>query len=320
MVLVSRAELPLDRGSTMELARVGELGTGHLAFDEQTTTELLNLRGRPPEDAARLVEMTGGWITGIEAELDRADGAEPRQDLNAYLEENVLRPLPAHERRFLAHTSLLDEITAADARALGQPDAAQLIASLRTRRLPVTWSPDGEAMTPSLQFREFLLGRLALEPHIVLDSVHRKHAELLIAQGEHEQAVDELLQAGETEQAWEQAAEVFPDLVARMDFAPAVRWLDVLGTASRPPRPEVGAVILRVSFALDQCSRGLELFDRHGDTWLLAPGTPHHDESLLILAWCLWHAQRLDEAWEISARIAPGRVRAGTRWSRLRRR
>jgi DNA-binding SARP family transcriptional activator len=311
LVLISRGSIPLDIGSTSDISRMGELGEQDLAFDAGEAAAALRLIGRLDADVEGVVEATGGWVAGVLFEGWRtAEAAGDESDaLRGYLSANILRTLTAAERTFLLHTSLLAEVSVADAVAFGQTDAARLMAGLRLRRLPVSWSQDGTRLTPHPQFREFLVDELARkeDPDTVL-GLRRQHADLLVRQGELEEAVDALLRLGDTENAWRQAAVALPDLVARMDFAPAARWLDALDASSRTPTPEVGTVVLRVSFALEQCGRGNELLDRHGHDWLPGPGSPHFEEALLLATWCVWHSGRLDEARALAQRLPAGRA------------
>jgi len=105
------------------------------------------------------------------------------------------------------------------------------------------------------------------------------------------------------------AAAVLPSLVARMDFAPAVRWLDVIGGSVRTVTPEIASVILRVAFALEQCGRGVELIDRHGYDWLPDLRNPNAEETYVLACWCLWQSGRIADARCVADRLPPGRSR-----------
>ncbi|MFD8685716.1 BTAD domain-containing putative transcriptional regulator [Streptomyces sp. NPDC059651] len=312
LVLISRTAIPLAPESISDLSRVGELGEEDLAFDTGEAAQALRLIGRPDVDVQGVVDLTGGWVAGVLFEGWRsAELAGHRPDaLRNYLSANILRTLSADERTFLLHTSPLSEISAADAMALGQADAARVMTRLRAKRLPVSWSRDGARLTPHPQFREFLAGELAgTEDPETVRRLHRLHADLLVQEGALEEAVDALLRLGDTEDAWRQAAVALPDLVARMDFASAARWLDAMDASGRTPTPEVGTVVLRVSFALEQCGRGNELLARYGYDWLPGPDSPHFEEALLLAAWCLWHSGRLSEARTLAGRLPAGRAR-----------
>ncbi|MEU4097857.1 BTAD domain-containing putative transcriptional regulator [Streptomyces sp. NPDC026673] len=309
LVLISRVDVRLDSGPTSERDRVGELVESDLAFDAQEADAALRTVGHVDVHPAQAVAATGGWVTGVLFEGWRhARSSELDPDsLRSYVAANVFNSLSPVERTFLLHTSLLEEISVDGARAMGQENAAQVMADLRVRHLPVTWSPDGSRMTPHPVFRDFLRVALGREDAGTRATVRRRHAELLIARGEREEAVDELLRLGDLEAAGRLAAVALPSLVARMDFAPAARWLDALGASVRTPTPEIGSVILRVAFALEQCDRGVELVDRHGYGWLPEPGAPDFEEAHVLACWCLWHSGRLEEARSVADQLSPGR-------------
>ncbi|GAA3774882.1 BTAD domain-containing putative transcriptional regulator [Streptomyces chiangmaiensis] len=311
LVLISRVDVRLDLGSTSERDRVGELVESDLSFDAQEAAAALRTIGRADVNPAQAVAATAGWVTGVLFEGWRhAQSRELDPDsLRSYVAANVFNSLSPAERTFLVHTSLLEEVSAQGARALGQDNAAQVMADLRARHMPVTWSSDGSRMTPHPVFRDFLLEALGRENAKTLDAVRRRHAEVLIASGAHEEAVEELLRLGDLEAAGRLAAAALPSLVARMDFAPAARWLDALEALATTPTPEIGSVILRVAFALEQCDRGVALVDRHGYDWLPKPETPECEEAHVLACWCLWHSGRIDEARSLADRLPPSRNR-----------
>ncbi|GAA4691193.1 hypothetical protein GCM10023215_30070 [Pseudonocardia yuanmonensis] len=310
IVLISRTLLPLDLGSTSELARVSQLSGAELAFDLDEVVAALELTGRGPDAAADTLRLTGGWVAGVLFSQGTAAGAAPDHMRN-YLTAHVLADLPPDERRFLVRTSLLDEVTVDAAQALGLDDCAQLLARLRDRHLPVTWTSD-RTMIVSPQLRDHLREMLSYEEAAELREIRLRHARLLVQRGEREEGVHALLHIGAVDEAWAQAAELLPGLVERMDFRPAARWLDLLGASSRPPTPAIAAIVLRVAFALEQPGRAVELLDRHGWEWVTALGgcdQPSRDEALVLLTWCLWHAGRVDDAVRVAHHLAPGRAR-----------
>ncbi|GAA1587043.1 hypothetical protein GCM10009789_45730 [Kribbella sancticallisti] len=311
LVLISRVDIRLDPGSTSERERVGALVESDLAFDVEEAGAALRSVGHVDVDPAQAVTATGGWVTGVLFEGWRhAQSRELDPDsLRSYVAANVFDSLSLVQRTFLLHTSLLAEISVDGARALGQGNAAQIMAGLRTRHLPVTWSADGARMTPHPVFRDFLRTALGREDDNTVNEVRRRYAEVLIAGGEREEAVDELLRLGDVDAAGRLAAVALPSLVARMDFAPAARWLDALRASGRTPTSEVGSVILRVAFALEQCDRGVELVDRHGYDWLSGLGPLDFEEAHVLTCWCLWHSGRIEEAQFVADQLPPGRHR-----------
>jgi LuxR family maltose regulon positive regulatory protein len=305
LVLISRVDVPLSQPATS--APIGELGDEDLAFDAAETAEVLRAAGLGSVDAREVARMTGGWVTGVR--FGAWDGGSA-SGLCGFFSRTVLNGLAEDERAFLLHTSLLDEVTVPGAAALGQPEPSRVMARLRAQHLPVSWSRDGTRMTPRSQFRDFLRAVLRRDDAEAYAALERRHAEFLLEQGEEEAAVDALLRIGDVDRAWDRAAKLLPDLVARRDFAPAARWLDQLGSSSRCPTTRIGAVVLRVAFALEEFGRAAELFDRFGDCWLPGPESPDHEEATALAAWCLWHLGRVDGAVSLVSRLPHGRTRA----------
>ena len=312
LVLISRVDVRLDAGSTSERDRVGELVETDLAFDVEEAGAAMRTVGRVDVDPEKAVALTGGWVTGVLFEGWRhAQDREPEPDsLRSYVAANIFDSLSPGEKTFLLHTSLLDEISVEAARAQDQENATHIMAHLLGRHLPVTWSVDGSRMTPHPLFRDFLRAALEREDAETIGQVRRQHANILIASGEREEAVDELLRLGDVESAGRLAASVLPSLVARMDFSLAARWLDALGASKREPTPEIGSVILRVAFALEQCGRAVQLIDRYGNDWIPGPGAPDFEEAYVLASWCLWHAGRIDEARHLADQVPDGRYRS----------
>jgi len=311
LVLISRADITLDLVSTSERGRLGELLESDLAFDVEEARAALRAVGHDDVDPARAVSATAGWITGVLYEGWRhAAARKPDPDsLLSYVAANIINSLSAAERTFLLHTSLLDEISVGSAQALGQENAANIMVRLRARHLPVTWAADGSRMTPHPVFRDFLRAALERQDAATIAEVRRRHADVLIANGNREEAVDELLRIRDIEAAARLAAAVLPSLVARMDFAPAARWLDAIRGSVRTLTPEIASVILRVAFALEQCGRGVELIDRHGYGWLPDLSSPDAEETYVLACWCLWQSGRIADARAIADRLPPGRNR-----------
>lgn len=309
VVLISRTALPLDTGSTAELDRVAELTGPDLVLDLDEAAEALRRSGRPTADPAETLRLTGGWVAGVLF----ADGAaaDAARRLGDYLSTHVLSGLPEPERRFLVGTSLLDEVTVEDALALDLADAPRIMASLRRRHLPAFW-PDDRTLTVSPQLRDHLRRLLAEEDPDELKRLRLRHARLLVRRGEREEAVHAFLGVGAVDEAWAQAAQVLPQLIERSDFGPAARWLDELQTSARSLSPRIGAIVLRVAFALEQAGRGVELFTRHGYRWaaeLAAEDPDGSGEALVLLTWCLWHAGRTADAEQVADLLPPGRTR-----------
>ena len=312
LVLISRVDITLDLGSTGDRGRLGELPETDLAFDVAEATDALRAVGHDEVDPAWAVSVTAGWVTGVLCEgstpAPRRSDRQPDPDSPlSPVAATIFNSLSAAERTFLLHTSLLDEISVDRARALGHRNAARIMAGLRPRHLPVTWADDGSRMIPHRVFRDFLLGALEQQEAETIIEVRRRHADVLIADGNREDAVDELLRIGDLDAAARLAAAVLPSLVARMDLAPAARWLDAIEGSARTLTTPIGSMMLRVAFALEQCGRAVELIDRHGCAWLPDLGDPGAEETYVLACWFLWQSGRIAEARSIAGRLPAGR-------------
>lgn len=309
IILISRTALPLDTGSTGELDRVAELTGPDLDFDLNEAAEAMRQSGRPTSDAADAIRVTGGWVAGVLFADGVATDAPHR--LRDYLTMHVLSGLSEQERRFLVCTSMLDEVTIDGAAALELEDAPRIMASLRHRYLPVAW-PDGRTLIVSPQLRDHLQELLDQQDPDELRQLRLRYARLLVRRGELEEAVHVLLGIGAVDEAWALAAELLPHLIERMDFGPAARWLDDLQASERSLSPRIGAIVLRVAFALEQTARGVEVFTRYGRDWIaeLAGGDQEDSgEALVLLTWCLWHAGRTADAEQVAGLLPAGRAR-----------
>jgi len=314
LVLISRVDITLDLGSSSERDRLGELPETDLAFDVEEAGEALRAVGHDDVDPVRAVSATAGWVAGVlcagrpPARCRNDRQADPDSPLSP-VAANIFNSLSAAEQTFLLHTSVLDEISVDRARALGQRDAARIMAALRARHLPVTWAGDGSRMTPHRVFRDFLLAALEQQDAETVTEIRRRHAGVLIGCGRREQAVDELLRVHDVERAARLAAAVLPGLVARMDLGPVARWLDAIEGSVATLTPEIASVMLRMALALDQCGRGVALIDRHGGAWLPAPADPGAAETHVLACWFLWQSGRLADARAVADRLPPGRSR-----------
>src|ERR687885_824363 len=91
--------------------------------------------GKAQLDARGGVAATGGWVAGVLFEAWRSAehvaGVGGEADaLHGYLSSQILAQLEPEERELLITTSVLDDVTAERAEALGVDDAGELLASL----------------------------------------------------------------------------------------------------------------------------------------------------------------------------------------------
>jgi ATP/maltotriose-dependent transcriptional regulator MalT/DNA-binding SARP family transcriptional activator len=305
IALLSRSDVGIDLGDRGAVGSVATVGEATLAFTPEEAAEALERAGREGVDPARAVADTGGWVTGVLFEAwrsaDHVQGVGGEADpLHGYLATQILSRLTPDQRELLEVTSMLDEVTAERAEALGIAGAGELLVGLRARHLPVAWEQDRRCMRPHPRFREYLVERLGRRPATEVRALRRAHGELLVSEGHHEEAADELLRAGAPGEALAPAEQAIRRVVERLDFAVAERWLrelePVAGTSDRLTSAE-----LMLAISLEDFRRGARIADRlarAGERDRLARSSPLSGS---MMAWCLWHLGRIDDASEVIA-------------------
>src|SRR6185436_16197801 len=113
---------------------------------------------------------------------------------------HIMGQLEPADREFLVTTSILDEVTAARAEALGQARAGERLVALRALHLPVSWTQGGRAIRCHSRFREYLMERLERRGEEELRSLRIAHGRLLAREGHDEEATEEFLRAGVPEE------------------------------------------------------------------------------------------------------------------------
>jgi len=300
VILVSRQELALDLG-TRALLAAAALDERDLAFTVEEAAKALPPARSSGIDPAEAVEATGGWVTGVLFEAWRSEdhvvgiGGEA-DPLHGYLGSQVLDQLSSEERDFLISTSLLTDVTATKARALGQPGAATLLAGLRTRHLPVTWEPDGRTMRCHTRLREYLVTLLERKQPPDVAVLRCAYGALLEDEGHFEDAVEEYLRAGAPELALHAAEGALDAVVARLDFSVAERWLHALRSVAPPGDGTLTRAELMLAIAHERYGEGARIADRLVAVGKLGSVVRSSFRAATMIAWCYWHAGRLDES------------------------
>jgi ATP/maltotriose-dependent transcriptional regulator MalT/DNA-binding SARP family transcriptional activator len=303
VVLVSRRPLPAAR-----LARtpgeIASLGEAQLAFTPAEAAAALDQLGRHTVDAKAAVEATGGWVTGVLFEAWQADPAArsggDADPLHGYLSAHIVGQLPENDREFLVGSSLLDDVTAGRAEALGYADSAERLASLRAVHLPVSWRDDGQSMRCHPRFREYLLGRLEQRPADEVRALRLAYGRLLAAEGHDEEATEELLAAGAHDEALATAGRAIFGVIDRLDLPVAERWLEQLG----PTGPLVMAELM-LALSTDDYRRGAALADDLAAAGARAPLAAASSAAALLMGLCYAHVVRLDDMHAVFAEAQP---------------
>jgi DNA-binding SARP family transcriptional activator len=297
-VLISRRAVPATLSGFPSVAALGET---ELSFTTEEAAQALVQLGETEVDAASAVEATGGWVTGVLFEAWRSAGhvaglggeADP---LHGYLAAQIVDHLAPRDREFLTSTSLLDEVSAPRAAALGETDGAARLAALRKAHLPVSWSEDRRALRCHPRFREYLLERLDRRGGDEVGSLRLLHGRLLAREEHHEEAAEDLLRAGALDEARASAERAIPAVVERVDFAIAERWLATLADATPTDPAAFPVAELMLALGEPDFERAVRVSDRlreRGEREALATSSP---VAAALMAWAYAVVLRLDDA------------------------
>ncbi len=199
---------------------LGLIGPEDLRFTAEELRALARLAydvDLPLDYATDLAARTDGWIIAMLLAIRlRTEGSLPlihgeREELYAFLAEEVLRHLPPYLVDFLLKTSLFDEFDVALCEeVLQEPNAAAYLREVENRNLFVTRvdTHEGAVYRYHQLFADFLQSRLqaeALEDRVAL---HARAARWFWERGDVERAVAHRLAAGDREGAaeWMDAA------------------------------------------------------------------------------------------------------------------
>jgi DNA-binding SARP family transcriptional activator len=296
-VLISRRAVPATLSGLPSVAALGET---ELSFTTEEAAEALAQLGETEVDAAGAVEATGGWVTGVLFEAWRSAShvagiggeADP---LHGYLAAHIVDRLATRDREFLIATSLLDEVSAPRAAALGEADAAARLAALRKAHLPVSWRADRRALRSHPRFREYLLERLDRRGEDEVRRLRLLHGRLLAHEDQNEEAVDELLRAGALDEARASAERAIRAVVERVDFAIAEGWLASLSDAAPT---DLGAFpVAELMLALGQADfeRAARVADRLAERREREPLARSSPFAAALMAWTYAVVLRLDD-------------------------
>jgi DNA-binding SARP family transcriptional activator len=296
VVLVGRHDALREIDARIGPHGVARLEEDELAFSPAEVQDALALRGLREVDPAHVVHATGGWAAGVLFDDWRPDRAAARRTgdgdpLAGYLGHQILDALPPDESEFLVVTSLLRDVDAASARALGQAAADELLARLSDRYLPVTWIEKGRAMRCHPRFRDHLRDVLQRRDPALVRALRRRHGLALASEGSDEEAVDELLAIDAVEAARAPAVRALPTVIARQDVALAASWLKRFEGAGLASDPGVLSARLSLAITVEEFGRAVDAADR-----LRVSGHLPQGQERALAAWAYWHVGRLDDA------------------------
>jgi DNA-binding SARP family transcriptional activator len=319
-VLLSRREIPTDLFRHPGHHAIGLLDDRTLAFTIDEAAVALARAGLPAGEAEAAVAATDGWVTGV---LFRSHASgEPvtglggeSEPLYEYLSSQILAELPDHDRDFLIATSVLEEVDAGRAAAIGIADGGERLWSLRSVHLPVTWQPTGLRMRCHPCFHEYLQSRLArLDPQTVRD-LRLAHARLLVDEGRDEDAVEECIRVGVPEAALEPAMRAIRGIADRLDVQVAERWVRALAPVAPAGASPLVTAQLMVAMARTDVREAVRIADRLaelGDRQRWAQAEPR---DAWMMTWGYIHAARFEDVDEILAQVPGGPELEGVRYA-----
>lgn len=309
VLLVSRRSVTLRLGSSLSVGGVGRLEEQELALDVGEAGRLFEMVDRVDIDPGEAVRATGGWITGVLFEAwrspDHTHGNGGEADpLSGYLAAEIMSDLTIDQQWFLTATSVLEDVTANAAVALGLPEAPHTLATFRGRFLPLWTSDDGSELRCHPRFRQYLRRRLDQSGSGAQD-VHRRHAVLLLAAGRAADAVQAALAAHDAALMGDAVERGVPEALARGDVGQVSRWLACLRRDHIEASQTLTHAELIVAVDGEAWARGAELSDH---LLSLLETTPHDPSLAGTMAACYSHVGRQGDALRVLASARPGAV------------
>lgn len=332
VALATRQDPPLALARLRGLGELAEFRQDALRFDTAEAAALAALAGVPAARADALAERTQGWPAGLRLALSRGAAPAPaagEREMFDFLAAEVIGRLPPALRRFLLHSAVLPELTAARAAAVtGDAQSARHLREIERLGLFATAL---DAAVPTLKlhdlFRDALLQQLQHdEPEAWLQLWQRaaageadparrvpmllragdedaaaevllRHAEELLAQGAQATVVHLVDQFPGEALAQRPALQLVLGLVAwaRCDFAAmlaAMRRAEA-GFDALGETERARAAIALQALAMNALGRGAEISERLGPLRREAVGTRTR---VVVLQACLWHALDLGSA------------------------
>ena len=213
-----------------------------LRFSLEEAAALFQAEGvsLPSQDLEAFLVWTEGWPLalrllshsvrrlGIETVRCRFTSLPERRILYEWLAEAVLSEQPPEIRRFLLHTSILEQLSASLCNALlERDDAASMLARIERERLLLmrAHTEEGWYRYHPL-FRSFLIRRLEeIEGTETVTALHRRAAAWFLERGDDEQAIVHLLAAGDYQSAADLIRPLRKRLFATGRYHLLERWL-----------------------------------------------------------------------------------------------
>ncbi len=284
LVIASRSDPDLDiplYASRRELALLDNEAL-RLTQDEirQVFKETRGIR-ISREDAARVYERTNGWgalvalEAGSRARSDHKRGTLTEREWSKdFLLSEILENQTEEIKRFLIHTSVLDNLTEDDCKDITEnEDSSLCLRYLESSNLlstsyegPEKWFRYNEV------FREFLERQFSSEYPAKYRRVQSKAGLLYQRKGNYKRAFELFVEAKDYDRACDLAESVADALIEAGERETVRQWLDLLPQSMHASNPKIMLLLARIKFicgepsqAVTNAKRARDLFHKKKD-------------------------------------------------------
>ncbi|MEZ5239730.1 MAG: AAA family ATPase [Microthrixaceae bacterium] len=244
VVVVSRADPPLQLARRRARGELTEIREAELRFTDEEADQLLHLAtgGELPNGAAsKLADRTEGWAVGLQLAglslRDRADVAEVVATFSGshrfildYLTEEVLDQQSPEVREFLLHTSILDRLSAPLCDAVtGRSDSQSMLEAIEHANLFLVPLDERRGWWRYHHlFADLLRARLLHEPAAEVRALHARASSWHDEHGLVSDAVHHALAAGDPEKAGRVIERHADEVLLRREGTTLQRWFEQL--------------------------------------------------------------------------------------------
>lgn len=264
---------------------VGLVGAEQLAVTVDEAAAIFAQLGQPVDRAADRVRYADGWMAGVVYGGDPMEGVEADR-LHNLLVEKIMADLGKDARDFLIRTAILPEVDSARSAQITGLDPSPVMETIRELHLPITWAAGGASFRLHPRVRDYALAQFARLPLAEQRAARQRLGDLLVSEGELEQAVQEYLQAGSTTAARAAAVGCILPVLERGDLDLAQEWLQTLADTEDPAHPTAFSVArLFIAFAREEVGEAILLADSILDAGTLKDFVRLSDRAGELLAW-----------------------------------
>lgn len=277
-VATTRRDLPWPTHRLRLADKVVEIRSADLAFRDGEARMLLegvSRRHISDELVTRLVNRTEGWAVGLQLAAislrtapDAAAFVESFTGSDHLVAEYLLNEVVENQdpavRRFLLQTSVLNWLSAEMCDAVtGTGNASAMLDELYRRSMfLIPLDASGTTFRYHHLFGEVLRYRLRVEAPGAAEDLHHRAARWLLLHGHEEEAVEHLLQADDSREAFRVISTLGHRLFERGEAATLVRWLSAVG-AGDPDGPAVVEInLLAAQLGADEAAAATETYRR----------------------------------------------------------